>query len=234
MLKEILDVTHKLEIGGKVVETVKSGYHFESIAPTLAKLYEKHRDACEKAYAKYFGPEVEIAKASVGLEAVAKKPEQERTDEDRKTIEAFKQMQAKTFNAYVEDPETPRVVSVWETPHGSEIILDADLKGLAETTMAVYTNRDATVNGILRHAMFDVMRKTNVKLIVVAMKFEDDEDGKKRNHSSFAFGSPFRDFDQHDIDVLDNVLEETRRRTLSDMRRSAGGVITPEKKLIVP
>jgi len=233
MLNEEKSVKHVLTMSGETLAMTESGYHLESVAETLLKLRDENAEACDKAWAKWFGPESDCGKAAKAVKAISAKKPEDQTDEDRKIVAEFIKLRDATAKLYVADGPTPKVESTWTDPDGNETqLFSGDLRSVCEA-VKLSLRDPKRIRAELGSHIFELMRKSGLKLAAIALVF--DEDGLppgEKNHSTMAFGSAFREITEHDVDVFEGTLSEIRDNTVPEIKRKIG--IQEGPKLIVP
>ena len=97
-------------------------------------------------------------------------------------------------------------------------MFNGDLESLAASTTANVMNTGAVIKKLGGY-IYDIMRKSDLKLASIALKFENDPENKMENHSNLVLGSVFRDIDGTDIAVLDGTMLEIHDSVIPDLRK---------------
>lgn len=233
MIKEDKSVAHVLTINGETVETGTSGYHLKSITDKLSEWKTKYAAKCKEQTDKYFGPKSEYGKLAAEIKEIAAKKPEDQTDEDRKKTVEFVEARNAAFTSYNNDPETPHVKSDWTDPNDKvKTLFDGDLSMLSDSVaMAIMGKRRIVdeIGGLL----FDIMRKSSLKLAAVILEFDPDElaPGEK-NNSALVVGSAFREITPVDVNVLEGAMAEVQDSMIADIRKKLN--IPEDRQLIIP
>jgi hypothetical protein len=217
MLLEDKSVKHVLTING-TTETFESGYHLQSIAEKFNELREARKEQCESQFKKYFGEDTELGKLAAEIKELAAKKPEEQTEEDMKKVNDFFRARKAASIEYMKDENTPKIVSTRKIDDKDQILFDGDLESLATSTAANIMSRQQVAEEIGR-CVYDIMRKSDLKLTSIALKFEDDPENKVKNHSVLVFGSAFRDIGATDVAVLDGTTLEIHDSIIPDIRK---------------
>lgn len=227
-------VKHALRKGkdGEIVAEAVSGYHLKEVADQFGKWLDELRAECEETWNRYFGPGTKHAEMSQKLKEISDKPRDEQTDEDRAFVEEFLHMQSETLGAYGQ--EAYIVSSVLDAGDGREIpVVSGDLKGMAEQTRSGLMTR-ADIAKAINDAVFDIMRKSNLKMAAIALGFGESQDPKEKNNAGMMFASAFQEIGPTDIAVLDGRLRLMADVTLPQMAKNLGIVAAGPSGIIVP
>ena len=225
------EVKYELTDGDRKEEAT-SGSHFGAILSVLDKWYGELSGKCEELYKKHFGPDTEFHKLQQKIIEMSnsRKPE-EQTDEDRKLTMEFLQARNKVAEAYLS--EAPKVKLTWSpvSEDKEDTLFEGDLRSVREHVKSQILDGRGIVE-VLQQAIFDVMRRSGVKLAAIVLATDPEATGK--SSGEMMFGSPFCQILPEDIRAMAGRLELVRDVTLKNMSEKLGIPMAEENRIIVP
>lgn len=192
---------------GDQKSTATSGSHFAEIYEVLKKHYQEMQQVCDSVADKHFGEGTGYEELQKRVIAAMNKPKEEQTDEDRNDAEKYLEKN----KAYL--AEAPHVRVTVGEGEKTDILLDCDLKSaLQQTGMRLLDGKG--VGKVITQAIFEVMRRSGVKLAAVILALDKDLTKTNNSSGSIVLASPFCDIEASDLHSIAGRMELVRDKTL--------------------
>lgn len=192
---------------GEEKDTDTSGSHFADIYKTLEKHYQMRKQSCDSIAEKHFGEGTGYEELQKKVIVAMQKPKDQQTDEDRENAQKY----LKKNGEYLAEAPHVRVTS----GEGEEetVLLDCDLKSaMQQTGMRLLDGKG--VGQIISQSIFEVMRRSGVKLAAVILSLDKELAKTDSNTGAIVLASPFHDIDATDLLALGGRMDLVKEKTL--------------------